>query len=200
LNFYCINTASDKEKWAKAKAKFDAEGIHVTRFNGWDNRIAGLRALFPYERDAPHSGYLMGERQVGIYLSHWMLWNYLTTLPHDQFFIFEDDVKFEPGWKENWHDGLACLPADWDLFYVGSCCLEGWPDNVRYAENIWKTSKAQCLHAYMIRAKALPVMLEKTQKVWAPIDLALLWECQPHLNVYARLPRLMSQENTELPP
>lgn len=200
MNFYCINLASATERWAKVKARFDAEGIYVTRFNGWNNSVAGLRAIYPYEVDAPGSGYLMGERQVGIYLSHWMLWNYLATKEADSFFIFEDDVIFKPGWKEEWLADLALLPPDWDLFYVGHCCVNGWADNARFSEHIWRTSKAQCLHAYMVRSKALRFMLEKTQKVWAPIDLALLWECQPHLNVFARIPRLVEQENTELPP
>jgi len=200
LNFYCINIASAKQRWARASEKFAAEGIHVTRFNGWDNTIAGLRALHPYEVDAPGSGYLLGERYVGTYLSHWMLWNYLAMLPHDQFFIFEDDIQFEPGWKEEWHNDMADLPKDWDMFYVGSCCLNGWADNTRVAKNIWKVTKAQCLHAYMVRAKAIPFLLERCQKVWAPIDLALVWEVQKDMNVYARIPRLISQENTELPP
>jgi hypothetical protein len=199
LNFYCINVARAKERWAKAKAQFDQHGLEVIRFNGWDNVTGGLRALYPYEVDAPGSGYLLGERYVGTYLSHWMLWNHLATLPDDHFFIFEDDIKFEPGWK-TWENDFSSLPSDWDLFFVGNCCLSGWPDNVPYASNVWKTKKAQCLHAYVVRAKALPLMLEKCQKVWAPIDLALLWECQPHLNVFARLPRLVSQEDTELPP
>lgn len=143
----------------------------------------------------------MGEKQIGIYLSHWMLWNYLATLgDHQEFFIFEDDIKFEPGWKEQWRSGLASLPYDWDLFYVGNCCLSGWPDNVLHAPNIWKTKHAQCSHAYMVRSKALPFLLDKCQKVWAPLDLALLWQCQPQLNVFARLPRLISQEDTDLPP
>lgn len=181
-------------------ARFDQEGIKVTRFNGWNNSIAKLRATYPYELDVPGSGLLMKETSVGIYLSHWMLWNYLATLPGDSFFIFEDDVLFEPNWKQQWLDDLARLPADWDLFYVGSCCVSGWPDNAQFSECIWRTKKAQCLHAYMVRAKALPVMLEKTQKVWAPIDLALLWECQPNLNVFVRIPRLVNQADMELPP
>lgn len=200
MNFYCINLASATERWKQVSARFEQEGIHVTRFNGWNNSIGGLRATFPYEIDAPGSGYLMKETSVGIYLSHWMLWNYLAAQAGDWFFIFEDDASFVPGWKEMWQKDLALLPADWDLFYVGSCCVNGWPENVQFSETIIKTQKVQCLHAYMVRAKALPMMLEKTQKVWAPIDLALLWECQPHLNVFARIPRLVNQENTELPP
>jgi GR25 family glycosyltransferase involved in LPS biosynthesis len=200
LNFYCINLSSATERWKQVSAKFDAEGIHVTRFNGWNNTIAGLRAIHPYEVDDPGSGYLMGERQIGIYLSHWMLWNYLTTLPNDSFFIFEDDVQFLTGWKPQWEQDLALLPSDWDMFYVGSCCVNGWPENIQFSEHIIKTKKAQCLHAYMVRSKALPILLEKCQKVWAPIDLAVLWECFPYLNVFVRVPRLVTQENTDLPP
>lgn len=142
----------------------------------------------------------MGERQIGIYLSHWMLWNYLLTKPDDSFFIFEDDVTFVPGWKEMWMVDLALLPPDWDLFYVGHCCVKGWGDNAQFSEHIWRTKKAQCMHAYMVRAKAIPFMLEKCQKVWAPVDLAVLWECQPHLNTFARVPRLVDQVDTNLPP
>jgi len=181
-------------------ARFDQEGIHVTRFNGWNNSIGGLRPLYPYEVDDPNSGYLMGERQVGIYLSHWMLWNYLTTIEGDRFFIFEDDILFAPNWKQQWESDLSSLPDEWDLFYVGNCCLKDWPDNTQYSDHIWKVTKAQCLHAYMVRSKALPFMLEKCQKVWAPIDLALVWECQPYFNTFARLPSLVFQNDTELPP
>lgn len=191
--------ASATERWAKAKARFDAEGIPIVRFNGWDNRIAGLRPTYPYEVDAPGSGFLMTERDVGPCISHWMLWNHLATLAEDTFFVFEDDVIFQPGWKEKWEADLASLPSDWDMFYVGHCCFDGWPENSKFSETVYRAKIVHCTHAYMVRAKAFPLLLEKCQKVWAPIDLALVFQALPHLNVFARVPRLMEQEETVLP-
>lgn len=199
MNFYCINCTRAKERWKKAEARFKEERIQIVRWNAWDNMMAGLNPSFPYEVDAPGSGYLMGQRQVGIYLSHWMLWNHLIAIEEEAALIFEDDVIFRPGFRDKWKIDIQSLPTDWDLFYFGNCCMAGWPENKKVAENIYRTTKAQCLHAYMVRCRALPYMIEKCQKVWAPIDLALLLQCQAHLNVYARIPRLVDQEDTELP-
>lgn len=198
MNFYCINVASATERWKQVSARFAAEGISVTRFNGWDNSIAGLVPTHCYEVDDPGSGFRMGWREVGPCISHWMLWNYLSTRNEDSFFVFEDDVIFTPGWKEKWELDLIVLPTDWDLFYVGHCCFEGWP-STKISETIYRAKIVHCTHAYMVRAKALPVLLEKCQKVWAPIDLSLVFQALPHLNVFARVPRLMEQEGTVLP-
>ncbi len=196
---FCLTIASYKERWQRVNERFEAEGLDVIPFNGWDNSIGGLRTTHPYEIDAPGSGFIMGQRQTGIYLGHWMLWNYLNTLSDNCFFIFEDDVLFRPKWRKYLHQDLWDLPADWDLFFPGNCCLGGH-NNIRITDTLYKTTKAQCCHAYMVKKRVLPFLLEKCQKVWANIDLALLFECEPFLNTYARIPRLMDQENTEIPP
>lgn len=179
-------------------ARFAAEGISVTRFNGWNNKIAGLVPTHCYEVDKPGSGFLMSWREVGPCISHWMLWNYLVTLNEDSFFVLEDDVTFVPGWKALWEADLSALPDDWDLFYVGHCCFEGWPAE-KVSETVYRAKIVHCTHAYMVRAKALPLLLDKCQKVWAPIDLSMVFQAMPHLNVFARVPRLMEQEGTVLP-
>ncbi len=198
MNFYCINCTRAKERWANAQARFKEERIQIIRWNGWDNGIGNLGATIPYTVDDPASTFTMKGRYLGTYISHWMLWNHLVAIEEEKAFIFEDDVIFGLGWKAAWKTDLQSLPSDWDLFYVGNCCMAGHPKQ-KVADNIYRTTKAQCLHAYMVRCRALPYMIEKCQKVFAPIDLAVMLQCQEHLNVYARIPRLVDQEGTELP-
>jgi hypothetical protein len=52
----------------------------------------------------------------------------------------------------------------------------------------------------MYRKKALPVLLDVHQKIWASLDIAMEYESLPKLRVYTILPRMVNQRATPLPP
>ncbi len=65
------------------------------------------------------------------------------------------------------------------------------------------TPRASCNHAYVVRGSALPVLLDRCEKVWAPIDLSMHEDRTRFgtrmLKSFAVLPRLATQDNTRIP-
>jgi hypothetical protein len=57
-----------------------------------------------------------------------------------------------------------------------------------------------CTHAYLVNYEGVCKLLETNQKVWAPIDIQMLVDSMPRMNFYGVLPRLATQENTNLYP
>ena len=175
-----------------ARSVFDWE-----RFYGINAVKMGLTTVNPYEVDAPGSGYIMSQKHTGMHLSHFLMWRHFWH-DHDdkQFTVVEDDVRFTDTWDhpDNWNG----IPDDWDMVMLGSCCTEGRP-KTHIAGKVYRVEYPLCTHAYMVRRKALPILLETQDKSWAPIDLALYFNSYPKLNVYTILPRIAYQEGMDLP-
>lgn len=57
-----------------------------------------------------------------------------------------------------------------------------------------------CTHAYLVNYEGVCKLLETNQKVWGPIDIQMLVDSMPRMNFYGILPRLATQENTNLFP
>lgn len=190
----------------RAKPKFDVTmnhlesvGLKPEPFRGLDCDITGLETSFVYELDNPGSGYRIARKHVSMNLSHYMLWKVCSYLQHDSFMVFEDDVRMSLDWKTHMDEAKKYLPADWDLLYVGNCCCAGGK-NKHLGGRLFKTTYALCTHAYAIRQKALPVLLEKCEKIWTCIDISLALQAFPHLNCYVMLPTLATQHETVLSP
>lgn len=174
-------------------------GITAKPFYGLDCEITGLRTVHTYELDHPGTNYVMGPKTVSLNLSHYMLWAMLAYQPEDEFWILEDDVKFDEDWEHRFLDAKSVLPADWDFVFLGSCCTSDKPQwNV--GKNLNVVVYPMCTHAYMVRKKALPVMFTSCQKVYAPIDVELVTEVLHKLQQFTILPRIASQFDTLLSP
>jgi GR25 family glycosyltransferase involved in LPS biosynthesis len=166
-------------------------------FYGVDGRESGLETKHTYEIDNPGSNYHIGPKIVSMFLSHWVLWNVLAHVPGDSFLIFEDDVRMEPDWKPIFDESIFALPKDWDLCYVGSCCVD---DMGVVSGHLHRVSKALCTHAYMVNRKAVQPLIDNCRKIWANIDIAIYFDAFPKMKVYAILPRIAYQIDTVIPP
>ena len=173
-----------------------SQGMQAEVFYGVDSQITGLWTDHLYEIDAPGSGYRQGPRTVNLHLSHFLMWKVFSYLAEDAFLVLEDDVRLIPTWNDELETALTHLPADWDLFYLGSCCCKGNAGNELIWGRLCRVRRALCTHAYAVRKKALPLLIEKGEKVWAPCDILLALDCMPHLNCYAMLPRIAEQLDT----
>lgn len=203
IKTYCLCLPEYPEQIEAAKAHFKEVGLeNVEFFWGINAQIAGLEGLatvHPYEVDAPGSGYRMGAKPTGCWLSHWALWSHIIRLQNEtHIMIVEADAKFLPGWKEVLERALKDVPSNFDFLHPGHCCLEGH-EKKHVSGDVWETKKAQCTHCYIVRRDALPFVLKTMRKIWAPIDLQMQFELFPHLNCYAIIPRLVEQFNTVIP-
>lgn len=200
MKTFCLCLPEHPEQIEAARKHFTEAGVgDVNFFWGINAPVAGLATSHFYDRDHPGSGFRMGTKPTGIWLSHWMLWNHLMHLDDDRYLILESDASFQEGWSVKLAEGLRNAPSNFDFLHIGHCCMEGHPRK-HVAGDVYETKHAQTTHAYIVRRGCLPFVLRTIRKCYAPIDAQLVDEVFPHLLTYAIMPRIVDQFNTVLPP
>lgn len=178
-------------------AHLDAIGIKWERFNGLDNQQLRLTPVDTFDID--RVGERIGPKHIAACLSHWTLWKTLSYLPEDRFWALEYDCRFPADWQDQYDRAMSVMPEDADVIFLGSCCTQG-REAKHIGENVYEVHWPLCGHAWEIRKKALPVLLKEHQRIWAPLDIALMFGALPKLRVYTILPELISQHGTFTPP
>jgi GR25 family glycosyltransferase involved in LPS biosynthesis len=179
---------------------FKESGVDNYRFfYGIDGPKSGLVASVSYEVDKPESKLVMHPKQLGCFLSHWMLWKSLDFDPNtpDAVQIFEDDVLLRPHWKETVERALTKLPEDWDILFPGSCCA-GDKRKKEYDSNLFEGFPL-CNHHYIVRKKALKTLIESNEEVCQPIDIQAYFRSGPLLQSFIIFPRVADQVDTVFP-
>lgn len=174
----------------------DAMELNLSPNNLFERNGESL-GRFPDGRPVP--GEKIGYRPVAACLSHYMLWKVLSYMPEDSFWILEDDAEFVPDWSNRYHEAMNHVPSDWDIIFIGSCCTAGRPSQ-NLGGGLFEVKYPMCGHALQIRKKALPVLLEVHQRIWAPLDIAMIYDSLPKLKVYTILPRIVNQRGTFIGP
>ena len=199
LRVVCITTSAIR--LAKAQVHFVAAGVgDVSFYGGIDAGQLGVATRLPYERDAPGSGYLMGPRPTGCWLSHRALWAALIMLgTAEGYLVIEDDAKFTGGWRTRMDRALVDA-GDFDLLWVGSCCTGDKP-RTHVAGEVWDLRYPLCTHGYVVRHRALERLCttQDQARCYAPIDISLALHTMPSLKTYTVLPRLLDQFDTHIP-
>lgn len=193
----CLQELPEKE--ANIQRHFKEVGIEAEVFNGIHGTTSGLRTTFPYEIDAPGSGWNCGIKPVATWLSFYTMWCAMSYMPDEYFLTLEWDAKFPADWKSRTEQALRDVPKDFDYLMLGSCCCADVPKK-HIKGDVWETKMAQCGHATIIAKKALPVLLRTQRRVYAPLDISLTLHTFQHLKVYVVLPRIAEQFDTVLPP
>lgn len=194
---FVLTLHRSSERFKRCQEHFTQAGITATPFYGLDHEITGLRTEHKYEID--NAGYIMGPKQISLHLSHYMLWKMLLYQPEDSFLVLEDDCRWKDDWKQSFLDAQSVLPADWDIVYLGSCCTSDKPQwNV--GKNLYVVNFPMCTHGYMVRKKALPILLEHCQRVYAPVDICMVFNALHRLKHFTIVPRICDQYETVLFP
>ncbi len=202
-NVHVITLPSQPERRRRTLFHLNSQKIKHEFFNGFDGPALGLTTVFPYEVDSPGSGYIMHSKSVGLVLSHLTLWkigkDILGISPSSHITVMEDDVEFIPGWRDRYNTAMEKMPDDWDMIFIGSCNCADKPKE-EIGGGVFKVLEGgpQCCHAYMVRGRALAKLIDSFERIWAPVDLALIFDAFPKLNVYTILPRLAGQHGEEI--
>lgn len=169
-------------------------GIHAERIGV--NAVVTSEVIAPIDPDQTHS---IGMMSTGCWLSHRALWAALLLLPDDDFLIIEDDVRFEPNWRERFDAALHDVPDDWDMLFVGSCCTTHQRRLVR--GEIYEDANPQCTHAYCVRKKVLLPLCELADElgVRKPVDTMLVHHATSRFRIYTVIPRIADQYDAILP-
>jgi hypothetical protein len=157
--------------------------------------LSGLRTTHTYEIDNPGSGWTIGCKEVATWMSFWCLWQTLKYQPDEHFLTLEWDARFAANWRREAEAALRDVPRDFDVLLLGSCnALD--KQRRRVAGSVWEVRYPQCGHATILARKAIPKILETQRKVYAPLDISLVFHTFPLLKVYTVLPRIVDQFNT----
>ena len=189
----------------KTQAKFERERDHLAQrgiacepFIGLDNEVFKVNTIDTFDID--RVGDHIGPKQITAHMSHYLMWKVLSYLPEDKFLCLEYDAEFVPDWRLRFNQAMNHAPDDWDMIYLGSCCCgEDYSKFQHMGGGLFRFAPL-CGHAIMIRKKALPVLLDVHQKIWAPLDIAMQRDSLPRLKVFTILPRLCGQRETIIPP
>ena len=195
---YVITLRETPERRKACRRHLEDVGFSdYTFWNGVNALKWGLMTRNTYDVDHPGSGFIIPMKHVGLHLSHWILWNIAYESDNEITSIMEDDVALAGDWQARLESVLKAAPEDWDIIMLGSCNTTGKPAT-HVNGSLFEVKYPQCTHWYLIRRKALPILISTQEKSWAPIDLALIFNSFPQLRVYTAIPRLASQHNMDL--
>jgi glycosyl transferase family 25 len=140
---FVINLDSRADRW---KSLLEAEPSLVTaeRISAVDGRklqlTPELYQLFQ------HNTFQWKKSVMGCMLSHVSIWKRILQEKGNSFLILEDDVRFEPGWREQWNH--IDVPKDADIVYLGGILP---PNRAGLSDVLQKVTN----HCYSIRPNCL---------------------------------------------
>ncbi|CAD5113527.1 DgyrCDS2689 [Dimorphilus gyrociliatus] len=131
LNFdkiYIINLKRRPDRMKRMKACMDILNINYTRIEAFDGRELsesrlkelGVQMLDGYKDPYGERPLTLGE--IGCFLSHYVIWKDIVEKGYERVLIFEDDVRFKNGFKQNLFRAIKAadsLSQPWDLIYLG---------------------------------------------------------------------------------
>lgn len=186
---YCLTLRRHPKRAEEAREEFAREGVEARFVEGVDGEAWGLAV--PHRRGDRHA---VTPGRAGLWLSHWTLWRQILASGEEEALILEDDVTLTAGFKEAFRLARADLPADWQVAYVGHCCTDGRRTH-RYTPRVACVEWPVCLHAYLVRRSALPVLLAAVGRPDGYLDQFLAAEVYGKglLRCYTFLPGLAAQ-------
>jgi hypothetical protein len=198
-----IISKPESEKESRCIRYMKSFGIDAVPIYGFRAHNCGISTDYYHNREKEKAKV----KTIVAGLSHFAAWSAIKWMveakltDHRTFLIVEDDVEFlDKNWKSLANDNLQFVPNDWHVVYLGSCCADPIEDHGYIAANLYRLVRGMCTHAYLVNYEGACKLLETNQKVWAPIDIQMLIDSMPRMNFYGILPRLATQENTNLYP
>jgi GR25 family glycosyltransferase involved in LPS biosynthesis len=209
-DIWVLNLDRDKERFQKV---IDQQPLLPQTINRWkatygkdeDREVAemdGVNRIFSRSTDVelnkrnPNVINIPGE--IGCWLSHKRLLRHLNTLNVSANFghlILEDDVLIDKNFAQKWQTVKQSIPGDWDFIYLGISKIVG----DRINENVvkWKNNEDfgnYGTHAYIVRHRAIPHILDKLKHMSGPIDIQY-YNMLGNLNIYIVDPPLVIINN-----
>jgi GR25 family glycosyltransferase involved in LPS biosynthesis len=203
IKFYGITCRGCEDRYIETAAHLEQHGLDVTWLRGMNGKHAGLNTAHPYTADDPSGKYRIPSGHVSLCVNHWFAWHFAQLDGRDVAVFIEDDCRVVDGFMaylEARLQELEAIDPEWDFCYLGH--LEGSTDSAHKGQCYeWVNgSIAKCksdpygTHCYAVRHKALPLLIDKCERIYANIDIAIWNEVIPHLRHYALVPPLAGQK------
>jgi len=197
MNYYVIGLQRAEQRLQDRIAHLKEGGFDVIPFYGFDGEKAKVQASVDYPWKATEGTYKIPAKHVGMNLSHMALWRLGLAL-NQTLCIFEDDCVLNPHAKGCFDACVQLLPEDWDIYFPAHCCLADSPREQISGMLYRLFSIPYCTHWYCVNAKTFPKLIDSVQAVHSPIDIAI-HKGLSGVNIYASVPRLAEQFETEIP-
>ena len=192
---FCLTLKDTPKRREYAEKHCKQHGLDVTFFEGINGAKFGLKTTIPYKDDDPDGpDIFIKQGRIGCLLSHYMLWQTLWHLPHEEILILEDDVFLCEDFEKRFLEFKKQLPDDWQYVFVGHCCLPPEDYQLKVTDNIITTTHApMCTHAYMIKKSSIPVLLDTNHQAWSAVDIQIQKKTLKILKHYVFMPPLVEQ-------
>jgi GR25 family glycosyltransferase involved in LPS biosynthesis len=198
VTIFCISCPKElPEEHAAAVAHFKERGVDAEFVNGIHAETFGVLAWRPYTKDDPKGGYLIRMAQVGLALSHYMVWQICLRHGDETFLILEADSEFPENWKPRMESALLDCPEDWQILLLGSCNCSDKPQSQIKGE-VFEVKYPFTTHAYIVKLSAIPILLDSCRDASAHIDITMIDRAYPKLRTFTVLPRIVGQRGRVL--
>ncbi|XP_017007007.2 glycosyltransferase 25 family member [Drosophila takahashii] len=189
---FMINLKRRPERRAKMEELFKELGIEAEYFPAVDGKELtterlqemGVRFLPGYEDPYHHRAMTMGE--IGCFLSHYSIWVMMVRKQLKEVLILEDDIRFEPYFRQNAVRVLnqARSVVDYDLIYFGRKRLKEESEaGVLNADNLVHAGYSYWTLGYVLSLQgALKLLAAKPLDKLIPVDefLPLMFDRHPN--------------------
>lgn len=125
---YMINLERRPDRKQKMDHSFDLLGIEYEWVKAVDGRTFGDSHLADNgitmlpSFSEPYHGRPLTYGEIGCFMSHYNIWRDVIEKKHESIIVFEDDIRFEPYFREKVQQLRAeveKLSLDWDLIFLG---------------------------------------------------------------------------------
>jgi GR25 family glycosyltransferase involved in LPS biosynthesis len=182
---YCITCRQTPERTRLARKHFSTRRLDVQFFPGIHGKTFGLSAGY-------NGASRMLAEEIGRLLSHYMLWQTLAYLPHEEILILEDDARILADFPIRFRRAYRDLPRDWQFVFLGAVATEAKRDE-QIADSEGVMSYPSGLHAYLVKRSVLPFLLETNHQAAMPIDRQLMTNSLPAIKCFTFVPALVKQ-------
>jgi GR25 family glycosyltransferase involved in LPS biosynthesis len=154
----CINLDRRPEAWDRMQGRFARHDIgEVRRLSATDGSRLILPATWRYSAG-----------EYGCLQSHRRAVTEARRLCFPSLLVFEDDVEFDPFFRDKFPEFVRGVPADWDMIYFGALHRE---DPVPVSQTVCRISQAYSTYAYALKNTVFDAFIESNQRTEAPVDL-----------------------------
>lgn len=176
---YMINLKRRSERRIKMEETLKELGLAFTHLEAVDGKtltdevlIQKGITLLPEYADPYHKRPMtMGE--IGCFLSHYTIWEKMVELNQEEVLVLEDDIKFEPFFKERAQRLMeeAREIGGWDLIYFGRKRLQENEAFLKESESFVKVSYTYWTLGYVISLEgAKKLLAAEPLKRLLPVD------------------------------
>lgn len=190
---YMINLERRNDRKVKMEYCLGELGIDYKWIKGVDGRAIDTQYLtnkgikMMPEFSEPYHGRALTFGEIGCFMSHYNIWEDLVKNNHETVLILEDDIRFEPFFREklqNLFQEIERLELDWDLIFLGRKILhnsnEPWVEGSKLLVDVGYTYWTL---AYLLNIRGAKKLLEeKPLGKMVPVDeyLPIMYDRHPN--------------------